>query len=179
MAIDIVFETHAITTDNEAGLATGWLSGHLSPRGEIAARELGQRRQNDGFEAVFSSDLARALQTVTIAFADSRLPIFHDWRLRECDYGEFNRKPTSIVHGRRAEFLDQPYPRGESWRQAVDRVARFLDDLSTRWNGKRVLVVGHVATRWALDHRLHGIPLEDLVKRDFAWQQGWVYRLDS
>ena len=30
-------------------------------------------------------------------------------------------------------------------------------------DGKRVLVIGHVATRWALDHRVNGIPLEQLV----------------
>jgi 2,3-bisphosphoglycerate-dependent phosphoglycerate mutase len=179
MAVDIVFETHAISTDNEAGLATGWHPGRLSPRGEAAARELGERRRDDGLTAVFTSDLTRALQTVAIAFADSDVATFHDWRLRECDYGELTRKPTSIVHGRRAEYLDQPYPGGECWREAVSRVARVLDDLSTRWDGQRVLVVGHVATRWALDHHLGGLALEDLAERDFVWQEGWTYRLDG
>ena len=27
MAVDVVFETHSLTTDNEAGVATGWLDG--------------------------------------------------------------------------------------------------------------------------------------------------------
>lgn len=40
-----------------------------------------------------------------------------------------------------------------------------------------VLVIGHVATRWGLDHLINGVPLEDLAARDFAWQQGWEYRL--
>jgi hypothetical protein len=40
-----------------------------------------------------------------------------------------------------------------------------------------VLVIGHVATRWALDHFLGGVPLEDLMAEDFAWQEGWEYRL--
>jgi hypothetical protein len=39
-------------------------------------------------------------------------------------------------------------------------------------------VIGHVATRWALDHYLRGIPLEDLVNEIFAWQPGWEYRLN-
>ena len=38
-------------------------------------------------------------------------------------------------------------------------------------------VAEHVATRWALDHFIGGIPLEDLVEQDFAWQGGWEYRL--
>lgn len=177
MVVDIVFETHAISTDNEAGLATGWHPGRLSLRGEGAARELGRRRQHDKLAAVFTSDLARAQQTVELAFAGHDPPILHDWRLRECDYGELTRHPTQTVHGRRADYLDLPYPGGESWRQAVARVARVLDDLPTRWDGQRVLIVGHVATRWALEHHLRDVPLEQLAVEDFAWQPGWTYRL--
>jgi energy-coupling factor transporter ATP-binding protein EcfA2 len=50
-------------------------------------------------------------------------------------------------------------------------------DLSLRWNDHRILVIGHVATRWGLDHHLNGIPLEDLVAQGFSWQEGWEYRL--
>jgi hypothetical protein len=41
------------------------------------------------------------------------------------------------------------------------------------------LVIGHVATRWALDHVLGGVPLEELAAADFAWQPGWEYRLPA
>src|SRR3546814_956218 len=47
-----------------------------------------------------------------------------------------------------------PYPGGESWREATDRVMRFVDDLPSRWDGKRVLVIGHMATRYGLRRRL-------------------------
>ena len=46
-----------------------------------------------------------------------------------------------------------------------------------RWDGRRVLVIGHVATRWGLDHFIGGVPLEDLIEQDFAWQEGWEYRV--
>jgi broad specificity phosphatase PhoE len=55
---------------------------------------------------------------------------------------------------------------------SLARVGRFLDDLRLRWAGQRVLVIGHVATRWGLDHLIGGVPLEDLVTADFAWQPG-------
>jgi hypothetical protein len=32
-AVEIVYETHATTTDNEASVATGWLPGQLSDQG--------------------------------------------------------------------------------------------------------------------------------------------------
>lgn len=37
----------------------------------------------------------------------------------------------------------------------------------------------HVTTRWALDHVLGGVPLEELAAADFAWKPGWEYRLPA
>jgi broad specificity phosphatase PhoE len=48
VTIAIVFETHATSTDNEAGIATGWLAGELSEAGRRQAAELGQRRRGGG-----------------------------------------------------------------------------------------------------------------------------------
>ena len=179
VAIELVFETHSITEDNELGRATGWLPGKLSPRGRELARELGLRRRDDGIAAVFTSDLHRAAETAATAFGDMVIPVLLDWRLRECDYGQRNGMLVAELHAGRSDHLDRPYPGGESWRQAVARAARLLDDLPSRWDGQRVLVIGHVATRWALDHVLGGVPLEELAVADFAWQPGWEYRLPT
>jgi alpha-ribazole phosphatase/probable phosphoglycerate mutase len=177
MAIEIVFETHSLTVDNDQGRATGWMPGELSEKGQVLAAELGRRRSGDGIAAVFSSDLARAVQTASIAFGESGIPVLCDWRLRECDYGQRNGMPVAELHRGRIEHLDTPYPGGESWRQAVARVGRFLADLPLRWDGQRVLVLGHVATRWGLDISIRDAALEDLAGQDFAWREGWEYRL--
>ncbi|MBM2619986.1 histidine phosphatase family protein [Actinoplanes sp. LDG1-06] len=175
MSTVIVFETHSWSEDNDRGVATGWLPGRLSERGRQLAAEMGERRRDDGIAAVFTSDLRRAVETAEIAFAGSDVPVLRDWRLRECDYGSSNGMPGAELHEHRERFLDEPYPGGESWRQAVERVGRFLEDLPTRWDDRRVLVVGHVATRWAFDHLIDGVPLEDLMAADFAWREGWEY----
>ncbi len=93
MNLRLVFETHATSEDNERGVATGWNGGRLSEAGRRQATELGRRRRDDGVDAVFSSDLRRAVETAEIAFAGSGIPVFLDWRLRECDYGELNSMP--------------------------------------------------------------------------------------
>jgi 2,3-bisphosphoglycerate-dependent phosphoglycerate mutase len=177
MGTQIVYETHATTEDNENGLATGWLPGRLSATGREFAAALGRRRRDNGLAAVFVSDLARAVETVEIAFAGTQIPVFKDWRLRECDYGLLNGAPTPEVHGDRSAHLERPYPQGESWRHATDRVGRVLTDLPTRWDEQRVLIVGHVATRWALERFIEGRDLEDLASEEFGWQEGWEYRL--
>jgi alpha-ribazole phosphatase/probable phosphoglycerate mutase len=177
MAVQIVFETHSVTEDNERGIGTGWHPGRLSEKGRLLARELGKRRHNDRIQVVFTSDLRRAVETAEIAFGDTPIPILHDWRLRECDYGERNGTMRNELERSRAEHLDQPYPAGESWRQATGRVRHFLDDLGVRWKSSRVLVIGHIATRWGLEHYLNGVPLEQLARAPFTWQPGWEYTL--
>ena len=177
MRIEIVYETHATTEDNEAGRATGWRPGRLSAAGRAQAAELGGRRREDGIAAVFCSDLARAVETAQIAFGGSGVPLLLDWRLRECDYGTRNGMPVAELHGGRTAHLDAPYPGGESWRQATDRVGRFLADLPSRWDGQRVTVIGHVATRWGLDRAIDGAGLAALDAADFAWRPGWEYVL--
>ncbi len=177
MPVEIVFETHSWSTDNDRGVATGWLPGELSERGRALAAELGERRRDTGLAAVFCSDLRRAAQTAQVAFGSTDLPILLDWRLRECDYGRLNGAPASVVHANRLDHLDRPFPCGESWQQAIDRVGGFLHDLPGRWDGQRVLVIGHVATRWALDHFLDGTPLSELAGAEFDWREGWHYRL--
>jgi broad specificity phosphatase PhoE len=169
----VVFETHATSEDNEAGIATGWLPGRLSPAGREQARALGERRRGDGIDAVFSSDLARAVETAELAFGGSGIPVFLDWRLRECDYGELNGAPRSVLDEQRLARVDEPWPGGESWSQAAARVGRALDDLPDG----RVVVIGHVATRWALEQRVLGRPLAELAAEEFAWQPGWEYAL--
>jgi broad specificity phosphatase PhoE len=171
----VVFETHSTSEHNEAGIATGGLGGALSAVGRAQAAELGERRRNDGIELVVASDLWRAVETAAIAFEDSAIPLRVDWRLRECDYGDLNGMPRPLLDEQRVRRVDEPWPGGESWRQAVARVSSFLDEV----RGQRVLVIGHVATRWALDHRVYGRSLDELAAAEFDWRPGWEYELDT
>jgi broad specificity phosphatase PhoE len=175
VSVEVVFETHPTSEDNEAGIATGWLPGRLSAEGREHARELGERRRDDGLAIVFTSDLGRAVETGEIAFAGSSLPVVADSRLRECDYGELNGTAEPLRD--RAGHLDVPYPGGESWRQAVERVAVFLEHVRRECDGERVLVIGHSATRLALEIVANGRQLAEVMAEPFVWQPGWEYVL--
>jgi broad specificity phosphatase PhoE len=142
MAVDVVVETHALTTDNAAGVATGWRDGELSAQGRVLAADLCRRRREDGVDAVFSSDLRRAVETVRIAFAGSGIPVHLEWRLRECDYGELNGMPVSRLEAERPSRVHEPFPGGESYEDVVRRMAGFLAGLASTWNGRRVLLGG-------------------------------------
>jgi 2,3-bisphosphoglycerate-dependent phosphoglycerate mutase len=176
--IAIVFETHTTTTDDARWLLSGWGDARLSTAGKRQARELGERRASDlDLAAVFASDLPAAAETARIAFGASGVPLFLDWRLRGCDYGELTGEPVASIEGTRVQHLYDPYPGGESYGDVVARVRRFLQDLPTGFVDRRVLVVGHPETKWALDHVLEGAPLAELVELSFHWQPGWLYAL--
>ncbi len=178
MSVQVVFETHSISTDNERGIATGWLPGELSERGRELARELGDRRRGEQFACVFTSDLRRAVETAELAFADIGTPIRPDPRLRECNYGDWNGMPVARLEVERVRHVADPFPNGESYRQAIARVGDFLNELERDWDRQTVVLIGHTATRWALDHLLDGTPIEKLVSAPFDWQPGWRYQLD-
>jgi broad specificity phosphatase PhoE len=177
VAVRLTYETHATTEDNEQGVATGWLPGRLSERGRREAALMGERRRPQGYAAVLVSDLARAVETVAIAFAGSDVPIRQDSRLRECDYGELNGCRVSELERARLRHLDEPFPGGQSYAQVVDQTRDLLDEIRAELDGGRVLLVAHSANRWALQHLLDGTPLADAVTAPFDWQPGWEWTL--
>ena len=174
MAVELVYETHSISLDNERGIATGWLPGELSAEGRRLASVLGARRRSERIACVFTSDLRRAVETAEIAFRGCDIEMRQDARLRECNYGDLN-SARLIELEPRLQFVDYSYPGGESYRDCVEKMRSFLRDVAGEFDGRRVLVIAHSAQRWALRHLLEGIPLEDLVDAPFEWQEGWEY----
>jgi 2,3-bisphosphoglycerate-dependent phosphoglycerate mutase len=172
----IVFETHSTSFDNEAQVASGHRDVDLSPRGELEAAALGRRRANDGIDVVYVSDLRRSRRTAEIAFEGAGIPIVHDSRLRECDYGALTGHPLREVVAVQPNAVFEPFPDGESYKQATIRVARWLDDVRGQ-NLRRILVIGHRATHYALEHLVLGIPLEKAISSPLEWHPGWIYEV--
>lgn len=173
----VLFETHATTVDNEAGLASGWFDAALSPTGEEQAHALGARHRDDAFTVVFCSDLSRSFRTAEIAFSDRDVSIVRDARLRECDYGAMTRRPTGEIDAQRAASIATPFPDGESYQLVVDRVAAWLTEATQTFAGRTVLVIGHRATFYSLEHLVNKVPLHDAVRSPWAWRPGWTYRV--
>lgn len=179
MAVEIVYETHSITTDNETGFATGWLPGQLSEEGRKLAQDLGKRRSKNGLTAVLTSDLARAVETAEIAFAGTGISIRQDPRLRECNYGTFNGMPVGELARIRSQHIREPFPQGQSYQDVVDQTRDFLTEVARDWDGKKILLIAHSANRWSLATLLDGVPLKEQVDAPFAWQEGWYYTLPT
>ena len=176
--IEIIFEAHGTTYDNEAHLSSGHNDVALSPLGEQQSKEMGIRYKDDHFDAIFCSDLQRAYKSAEIGFG-TKWPIIKDARLRECDYGDFTQHPSSEVDVEKPKRIHTPFPNGESYEQTTARMKDFLNFLQENYSGKRVMIIGHRATQYGLDNLINGIPLEQLTSSHFKWQPGWEYKLSK
>jgi len=150
MPIKITYFVHGTTTDNEKDLATGWLNGELSPKGIEQAKELGNLVKDKHFDVVFCSDLKRAVDSAELGFRD-KYEIIQDARLRECNYGDNNGKPTEFKDSHMAEYINIPFPNGESYRRCSKRMLDFLQMLNQSYLGKHIAIVAHQAPQLALD----------------------------
>ncbi len=179
MAVRLIYETHSTTVDNERGIATGWLPGELSAVGRRQAAALGARYPDGAVDVVYVSDLARAVQTVDIAFNGRPVPIVQDRRLRECDYGDWTGMTAQRLAGERSRRIAVAFPNGQSYRDVVVATAQFLMDLARDQDGATVLMVAHAANRYALTCLLGRIPLAQAVNAPFVWQAGWRYLIPA
>ena len=175
----ITYLVHSITQDNEAGLATGWLPGELSEEGVLRAKKLGEQLESQSYDAVFCSDLNRAIQSTEIFF-NGRHPVFIDWRLRECNYGDLDGTPAaSFKKDREQEYIDVPYKNGESYLDVQARVARFIEDAETLYPDGHIAIVAHQAPQLALDVLSKDMSWKEAIEKDWrktgSWQPGWEY----
>lgn len=174
--VTIIFEPHGTTFDNEKQLPSGHFDVELSPLGIEQSEEMGRRYEADHFDAIFCSDLQRAYRSAEIGFGN-KWSIIRDARLRECDYGEYTRKPELWRDDEKTNRISVPFPNGESYDQITVRMKSFLDELKEKYNSKRVMIIGHRATQYALEHLINGVLLDRFIPAPWKWQPGWKYEL--
>ena len=124
---------------------------------------------------VYTSDLQRALATAAIAFPGETPVRRSDPRLRECDYGSWSLCKVEQVDSSRRRFIRERYPGGESYHDVARRLEQFLASLSI--TEQMVLIIGHRATWYALEHLLRKRDLHEVIGSPWQWQPGWVYEL--
>lgn len=105
-----------------------------------------------------------------------------DARLRECNYGDYNGKASSIVEPMQEVNIMSAFPNGESYEGVKARIADFLEMLKRDYAGKNVAIVAHKAPQLALDVLLQGKTWEQAFVEDWrkskAWKPGWSYELN-
>ena len=180
MAVKITYFVHGTTTDNKEKLATGWIPGELSEQGIAQSIELKEQVDINKFDLVISSDLKRAVDSANYTFAGIK-PIYHDERIRECNYGNLNGQPTELV--KYEDHIEVPFPNGESLKAVENRVRDFCEYLLTNYDGKHIAIDAHKAPQMAFQVITEGKTWVQAIAEDWrktkAWQPGWQYIINK
>lgn len=129
----------------------------LSEVGRAQARAVREALRDHSFDAIYASDLQRAIETASIVAEPHGLSVESDPRIREFDFGAWEgltwpqiveRWPEFAEHGATAAKLYRPEG-GERFEDVCARVQSFLDDLR-RTPHENVLVVTHAGVLHAM-----------------------------
>jgi alpha-ribazole phosphatase len=150
-ATRLVLVRHAATDDSYAGRCYGRLDVGLSPEGRRQARALAAALADVSLAAVYSSPLARAVETAAPIAAARGLAPVRDERLRELDFGELEGLSYEEIRTERPElfraWMESPtsvrFPKGEGFADLRARVLPAVEELRERHEGEAVAVVTH------------------------------------
>lgn len=125
------------------------------------------------FDRYYVSEYVRAMETAACLDLPSAL-WFTEFYLRERDWGDLDVMTEEDRHAKFADNLakreSQPFfwtpPNGESMAELCIRMDRVLDTLHRECDGKRVIMVLHGETMWALRVRLERMSQERYVELD-------------
>ena len=149
MTTTLLLARHAETDWNREQRWQGHADPPLNEAGRAQARSLAQSLGTRPFEALYSSDLARARETAEIVGERLQLPVRLDRRLREVDVGEWSGLTSPEVEARypagfrRRRQGATGWERGESYEAMGARVIEALHAIAGAHPGGRVLVVTH------------------------------------
>lgn len=154
------FTTHVVIIRHgqSQGNAEGRFGGHtdtpLSPRGRRQAKATARALASEKFDAIYSSDLPRAIETATPLARLTGAFLETTEALRERSVG--------VMEGLTFEEAAEQHPKqyqallrrdfehvllgGESYRQTLDRASRQLDEAIEQHKGGKIALFAHTGT---------------------------------
>ena len=147
----MVVVRHGETVWNVSGCQQGQQDSELSELGIRQARATADALAGEQIDALYSSDLGRAMQTARMIGQRLRMEVTSDVRLRERHLGIMQGKTFEQIEQTlpeayarfRSDDPDYEIPQGESARQRFDRSTACAEDLARRHTGGRILLVTH------------------------------------
>lgn len=179
---------HGESRGNASGTVQGHNDSPLSKLGRRQAAALAERLRREGhFDAIYSSDLARARQTARPSAEILRLPLNEIVGLREIDLGLWSGLTHTEIERRFPDEwtawkrFDTHVRRGgaESYADLQARIAAVVEMIIARHPGERVILVFHAgALKSYLAYVLH-LPLGEMWRLEIENASISRVRLDT
>ena len=149
---DIYLVRHGEAEGNLYRRGQGWFNGQITPLGEQQLDCLARRFQDVPLDAVYASDLDRAVQTaMAVARFHPALTVRQDKRLRELHMGVWEDVPWGNIEHADPDMLlwfnNVPekwiVPEAERFSELLERVRAAVLDIAARHEGQTVAIVSH------------------------------------
>ncbi|NLO15219.1 MAG: histidine phosphatase family protein [Clostridiales bacterium] len=160
----------------------------LTKRGQYQAGQMARQLKDIHFDAIYCSDLVRAVQTAEVLRHETKAQLFLDSTLREIDMGAIFLHPWSDYSDVNDEWsrheVDIPYPDGENGQMVWERCEIPLHTVLQN-EYERVALVCHAGTIRSIiagaiglpqQHRFYlGCPLVNCSVSILCHQKGSFY----
>ena len=189
---DLILLRHGQSQWNLENRFTGWIDVPLSARGEEEARAAGRKLVGRRIDTLYTSVLARAIETARLALetAGVRPPtVVRDAALNERMYGDLQgmnkAEAAERFGGAKVKLWRRSYdvrpPGGESLADTAARVlpyweARILPDLRA---GQNVLVAAHGNSLRALVMHLDGLTQAQVLELEIPTGAPLLYEIGA
>jgi probable phosphoglycerate mutase len=163
-ATHVLLIRHGQSEGNAERRFGGHTATPLSARGRRQAQALAQALKDDSLTAIYSSDLARAVETArplataigleintTVAFRERSVGVMEGLTFEDAA----QRHPEEYAALLRRDF-EHVLRGGESYRQLLDRAQNKLDEVIEQHPGGRIAVFSHTGTICILALHLMG-----------------------
>jgi broad specificity phosphatase PhoE len=150
----VVIIRHGQSEGNAAGRFGGHTDTPLSSRGRKQAEATARALASEKFDAIYSSDLPRAIETASPLAKLTGVALQTTEALRERSVGVMEgltfeeaaeQHPEQYQALLRRDF-EHVLAGGESYRQTLDRASRLLDEVIERHQGGRIVLFAHTGT---------------------------------
>lgn len=185
----LVISRHGESEWNLLGKWTGQADVSITEKGVEDSRKVGELLRGYKFDAVYTSDLRRTIETL-IAHLDTMdhegdIPHTQHAALKERDYGELTGMDKWEVKEKIGEDefngirrgWNHPVPGGETLKDVHDRTIPYFDAeiLPQLHEGKNVLMVSHGNTIRALMKHLENIHEDDMASVEMPFGTVLIY----
>ena len=151
---EIIIIRHGETEWNKTGRFQGHSDVPLSVEGRAQAEALGRHLALDHVDAIYASDLIRAMETAAPLAARFGLTVTPDPLLRELNFGAWEGRSFNDVNAEHSDTMKRFYndpehadiPESEPFPEFQKRVAGRVREIVRAHQGKRVVIVSHGAS---------------------------------
>ncbi|MBN1826384.1 MAG: histidine phosphatase family protein [Candidatus Eisenbacteria bacterium] len=177
----LILVRHGQTLWNLEGRLQGHGDSPLSDTGIAQARAAAERLASIPIDALYASDLGRAMETARIVSETTGRPLLPEPRIRERGLGPLEgltagdaaREHPLVFRRYMSWDPDYAIPGGESEREVFERVGAWADRAAARHGGGAAAAITHGGVLNVFLRRVLGVPLH--VPRRFRIQNAALH----